>query len=101
MEGNRLRRAARTDSNHREIIDGLRKEGFTVLDLSRVGQGCPDILVGYAGHNWLMEIKDGGKPPSARRLPGPEQAFYDLWKGNVNVVCDLDQAVEIIKERHE
>jgi len=95
-----LRRAARTDANHRSIVDGLRRCGYSVLDLSGVGHGCPDICVGYAGLNWLMEIKDGGKPPSARKLTGPEQAFFDLWKGNVNVVCDLDQALELIKEKN-
>jgi len=47
-----------------------------------------------------MEIKDGGKPPSARRLTGPEQAFFDLWKGNVNVICDLDQALEVMKDKN-
>ena len=93
-----MRAASRVDSNHREIVHGLRKTGCTVLDLSAVGCGCPDILVGRAGHNWLFEIKDGSKPPSARKLTMPEQAFFAMWRGNVQVVKSLDEAIDSINE---
>jgi hypothetical protein len=93
-----MRRAARTDRNHAEIIKGLRQSGCTVLDLSSVGCGCPDILVGRAGHNWLFEIKDGTKPPSARKLTIPEQAFFAMWRGNVQVVKSLEEAIDSINQ---
>jgi len=93
-----MRRAARTDANQHEIVKGLRKTGCTVLDLSAVGCGCPDILVGRAGQNWLFEIKDGAKPPSARKLTIPEQAFFAMWRGNVQVVKSLDEAIDAINE---
>ena len=54
-----MRRAARVDDNHAKIVASLRLVGCTVLDLSAVGQGCPDIMVGLAGVNYLIEIKDG------------------------------------------
>lgn len=93
-----MRRAARTDANQQEIVHGLRQSGCTVLDLSAVGCGCPDILVGRAGHNWLFEIKDGSKPPSARKLTIPEQAFFAMWRGNVQVVKSLDEAIDAINQ---
>jgi len=93
-----MRRAARTDRNHAEIVKGLRRSGCTVLDLSSVGCGCPDILVGRAGHNWLFEIKDGAKPPSARKLTAPEQSFFESWRGNVQVVNSLQEAIDAINE---
>jgi len=93
-----MRRAARTDANQQEIVRGLRKTGCTVIDLSAVGCGCPDILVGRAGYNWLFEIKDGSKPPSARKLTIPEQAFFAMWRGNVQVVKSLDEAIDAINE---
>ena len=32
------------------------------------GRGVPDLLVGYGGANWLVEIKDGDKSLSKRQL---------------------------------
>jgi hypothetical protein len=60
-----MRRAAKVDANHADIVKALRAAGCGVLDLSKVGNGCPDLLV-HAGVTVLMEIKDGSKPPSAR-----------------------------------
>ena len=93
-----MRRAARTDSNQRSIVSGLREQGMSVLDLSGVGKGCPDIAVGYAGSNWLFEIKDGSKPPSARRLTPAEKSFHNAWAGQVSVVTSLDDALGIVKQ---
>ena len=95
-----MRRAARTDSNQRSIVSGLREQGMSVLDLSGVGKGCPDIAVGYAGSNWLFEIKDGSKPPSARRLTPAEKSFHNTWAGQVSVVTSLDDALGICKQAH-
>ena len=94
----KMRRAARTDRNHKEIVKGLRQTGCTVLDLSAVGNGCPDIMVGRAGYNWLFEIKDGEKPKSARQLTMMEKAFFANWRGNVQVVNSLDEAIKAVNE---
>lgn len=91
-----MRRAARVDANHSEIVQGLRKAGCSVLDLSRVGQGCPDICVGFGGINLLMEIKDGSKSPSARKLTVDEVKFHRGWSGAVTVVNSLEDAIKQI-----
>ena len=45
------------------VVDAVRKYSpATVEILSRVGKGCPDLLVGVDGRNLLWEIKSpGGK----------------------------------------
>lgn len=55
--------AKRTDANQKDIVAVLRHAGATVSDLSMVGKGVPDLLVGYRGVNILMEIKRDEKAP--------------------------------------
>ena len=89
--------AARTDANQREIVRVLRQLGATVCDLSGVGKGCPDILVGFRGKTYLAEIKDGAKPPSARKLTPDEKQFHESWRGRpVSVVECVPDALEMI-----
>jgi hypothetical protein len=92
-----MRRAARVDANHKQIVDWFRQCRFQVLDLSRVGQGCPDLLISMSGHTALVEIKDGNKPPSGRKLTPDEQKFHRTWKGLTFIVESIDDAQHIIE----
>lgn len=91
-----MRWAARADDNQQAIINGLLAVGATVKTLHRVGMGCPDLLVGYRGANYLIEVKDGAKPPSARKLTPAQVDFFDTWRGQCAVATSLDEALEII-----
>ncbi len=91
-----MRRAARTDANQSQIVQGLRDAGCTVAVLSGVGRGVPDIIAGIRGRNWFFEIKDGAKPPSARKLTPDEAAWFATWRGQANVVESLQEALNII-----
>lgn len=93
-----MKRAAKVDANQKQIVAGLRKAGCSVLILSQVGKGCPDIAVGFGGFTILMEIKDGSRPPSERRLTDDEQKFFSKWKGSAVVVKSLDEAIEAINQ---
>lgn len=94
-----MRRAARTDANQSEIVDALRKCGATVQSLAAVGDGVPDLLVGLAGMNLLIEVKDGSKPPSGRKLTPDQEAWHAAWGGApVFVVTCVDQAVQMVRE---
>lgn len=86
----------RVDSNQKEIVKALRGVGATVQHIHEIGKGCPDILVGYRGLNYLMEIKDGNKPPSKIKLTQDEKKWIAEWKGHVVVVNDIDQALWVI-----
>lgn len=91
--------AKRVDANQREIVKTLRSLGGTVLILSEVGKGCPDICLGYRGKNYLIEIKDGSKPPSKQALTSDESKFHLAWKGQVCIINSIDNAVKFLNEQ--
>ena len=81
-----MRRNARVDGNQTHIVGIFRKLGATVAHTHMIGQGFPDIVVGYKGVNYLVEIKDPRMPPSKRKLTPDEQKFFDAWKGAAFVI---------------
>lgn len=92
-----MRRAARTDANQGEIVQALRAiPGVRVQSLASVGAGCPDLLVGYKGRNFLMEVKDGAKAHSQRLLTRAEIEWHCSWTGQVAVVETIDQALAVL-----
>lgn len=93
-------RAAKIDANQNEIVDALRKAGCTVQILSSVGKGCPDILVASpTGYLVLMEIKDGNKPPSARKLTPDQVEWHGKWNSEVAIVINAEQAINVARQR--
>jgi len=88
-----MRRAAKVDTNQADIVAALRKIGASVQPLHSVGQGCPDLLVGWRGMNTILEIKDGKKPPSARKLTDDQVIWHEGWRGQVAVVETIEQAI--------
>ena len=92
-------RAAKVDANQPEIVKALRAVGATVEHLHKVGAGCPDLLVGYKGVNYLVEIKDGSLPPSARKLNERQVPWHRDWRGQVAVANNIEEALNIILEK--
>lgn len=90
------RRAARVDANHNEIVKALRAAGASVQSLADAGDGVPDLLVGFRGRNWILELKDGKKPPSHRRLTAPQIDWHAAWRGDVRTVLSPDEALHVI-----
>jgi len=91
-----MRRAAKVDDNQREIVQALRHCGASVMDTSAVGKGFPDLVVGWHGLNLLVEIKDGSKPPSHRKLTPAQVEFHGAWRGQVCVVTSVDEALALV-----
>lgn len=91
-----MRRAAKTDDNQAMIVAAFRGAGATVTDTSAVGQGFPDLVVGYKKKNLLVEVKDGSKPPSARKLTPAQVKFHGEWRGTVHIVETVEQALELL-----
>lgn len=91
-----MREFAKIDANQNEIVKALRKVGATVQSLSSIGHGCPDLLVGFRGVNYLFEVKDGTKSPSRIRLTDDEEKWAIRWAGRWDVVVSVYQALSAI-----
>ncbi len=90
-----MRWAAKTDANHQQLMDAFRALGCSVLDLSRLGQGAPDLLVGKLGRSVLVEVKRDKKAS----LTDDQIKFMGAWKGAVMVVTDtfdVEKAVRFL-----
>ena len=86
----------RVDTNQRLIVAALRAAGATVQHLHMVGQGCPDVLCGFGGRNFVIEIKgDHG------RMTRDEIEWHECWRGDVCVVHTVDEALRAIGVRSD
>lgn len=92
-----MRRAAKVDRNQAEIAAALRNAGAFVQSLAAVGGGVPDLLVGFKRQTYLLEVKDGLKPPSARELTPYQIEWHTNWNGGVcMVVNSVDEALTAV-----
>ncbi len=81
----------RVDANQKAIVQALRKAGATVQSLASIGKGCPDLLVGVHGENFLLEVKSG-KP---WRLTPQEQAWHEAWEGTAFIALTPTDALRL------
>ncbi len=98
-------RAARTDANQQQVVGDLRVLGFSVAVTSALGNGFPDLVVGYrdaAGdeRNLLVELKDGDKPPSKQVLTADEFRFREKWAGRIITARTVDEIVSECRGRY-
>ena len=88
------RRAARVDRNQVEIVASLRRIGASVQHLHMVGKDCPDLLVGFRGRNYVIEVKDA----KGKLMPGQAQWMTE-WRGQSCVVRTPEEAILTITSR--
>ena len=89
-----MRRAAKVDLNHRELVQTFRALGAEVQDLSRVGCGCPDLLVSHGGRSFLVEVK------GARGKLTPDQRdWHNRWQAPVYIVRTVEEAVSLLNRK--
>ena len=88
MKSSGIPRHGRRDENEDVIVYALRAAGADVEFLSAAS--VPDLLVGYQGNNYLVEIKtDKG------RLSKGQKEWHDEWRGGKPVVIrSIDDVVE-------
>ena len=90
-------RIKKTDSNHKELMDMIRKiPNTSVFSTHTLGKGFPDIVIGYKGMNYLVEIKDGNKPKSAQKLTVDEIKFHEHWKGQIITCNNFDCIIQML-----
>ena len=89
-----MRRFARTDSTQIDIVATLRLLGCSVVSLSPIGRGCPDLAVAVAGKTYLVELKDGSK---SWKLTPDQERFISEWKAEIPVLESVDDAQYFVK----
>ena len=79
-----MRYAARVDKNQEQIVSTLRAAGAYVWII-----GLPvDLLVGYKGHTFLVEVKVGPK----KHLTDLQADFFKNWSGSTLARIDGPEA---------
>ena len=84
------RRKPKRDTVEREIVDSLRAIGATVAQLDAAN--VPDLLVGFRGENFLIEVKTG---KYSKLQPG-QSDWHQSWRGQVATVKTVEQALAIL-----
>lgn len=98
------RHGGRVDDNQAAHVTALQQaSGFVVEVLSNAGNGLPDLLVWDGIEFFLVETKDGKKPPSKRRLTKPQEKFHKKFKqaakcGRLIVSIDAETIVKTIED---
>lgn len=92
-----MRKYGRKDATHHEFSTAFERLGCSVADLSAIGGGIGDALVGYGGLCMLCEYKVGTKSPSRRKLTPAQESFRMNWKGGYRLVTCLDDVLETVK----
>lgn len=91
-----MRVRARKDANHAEIVKTFRELGAQVVDLANIGNGVPDLLVSTGKRTFLVEVKDGSKPPSQQKLTTDEKEFHSVWRGELFTITSIPEAINLI-----
>ena len=96
------RRAAKVDDNQADVVTMFRSLGLSVALTHAAGEGFPDLVVGGMPRdmgalptNVLVEVKDGSKPPSARKLTPAQYDFHGEWRGAIEIVETIDDVMRV------
>lgn len=86
----KYRQAARTDANQSDIVDDLRRLGYSVE------VGHDDILVGHRGRTFWFEIKTGPKAKikdSQKKLLAEFKGHYSIVWSTLMILKEIDDAI--------
>ena len=85
-------RARRVDANLSQVVDEFRQLGCSV---NVRNDDLADLDVGFAGRSVIVEVKDGRKPPSARKLTKNQIDKRKTWTGGIQLVENLGHVYEV------
>jgi hypothetical protein len=101
-----MSRAKKVDANQPEIVDTFRQLGAKVAITSSAGDGFPDLVVQYRYpdmryglHTLLVEVKDGAKPPSKRKLTPDQVKFHAIF--NCHIVETIKDVYELLEVNYQ
>lgn len=94
--GVRFYGGGRKDKNQNPIVEALEKCGASVIDLSSLGEGIPDLLVGFKGKSFLIEIKNPENSYGRGGLNARQRTWHANWKGQVAIARSIKEALNIV-----
>jgi hypothetical protein len=83
-----MRRAAKVDLNHGEIMEAVRTAGWVARSTAMVGDSFPDVCAAKGGVTVLLEVKSAGE-----KLTKGQEEFRATWPGAVIVAREVNQTV--------
>ena len=87
----------RKDANHDEVAGWFEHFGFAVDDVSQTDLGY-DMAVWWRSQGRCIEVKDGSKAPSARRLTAHEAKVSAERPDVYRVVECFDDVARVVNE---
>jgi hypothetical protein len=91
------RYARKADLNQQPIVDALEKIGCSVQKLHTVGEGVPDLLVGFRGGTYLLEVKN----VHGRNRDTKQQTDWRIWwRGHPVSIVRNEQEAILAVSRH-
>ena len=88
-----MRYARRVDSNHGDIVNALRAMGVGVWDASGAGNGVADLICGWRGRVYLVEVKSG-----SNGLTVAQQQLANMLESRgaqLHIVRTVDEAIRL------
>ncbi len=77
-----MRKHPKTDLNQPELVRTARQIGASVHITAALGCGFPDLVIGYRGVTYLVEVKRPGEG-----LTDDEREFFLTWRGRAPEVA--------------
>ena len=87
-----MRRNAKVDANHPEIVAAFRRLGASVLSLANLGRGVPDLLIAWCGVTMLVEVK----APKGKETED-QLRFFEGWQGQIFIVRDVNGVLTVVR----
>lgn len=81
----------RTDGNQGKIVEVARGLGASVACSHMVKNGFPDLVIGWRGHNLLVEVKS-----DVGRLTQDQLVWQEDWRGPVHIVRSTEEMAELL-----
>lgn len=91
----------RVDGNHQAVVRAFQACGWFTWSTAALGGGFPDLLVAKAGTLRQIEVKDGRKPASQRKLTALEAEYHEALAAAgcpVLVVESVDQVIALDRD---
>lgn len=93
--GETVRRVARKDKNHDELVAVFRRLGCVVLELHQAGSGVPDLLVKCHGLWRPVEVKNPAGSYGRRGLSNSQKKFEQEFDYQIPIVRSTDDVLKL------